>query len=85
MSSMPNPTREWEPQATNVTLADVLAEVRHHDATESDRRVAAELERCALIETARAAGATWTDLAVTLGVTATAVRVRYNARAQALA
>lgn len=85
MSSMPNPARQREPHTGIITLADALASVRQHDAAESDRRIAAELERCALIECARATGATWTDIAVTLGVTATAVRVRYNARAQALA
>jgi hypothetical protein len=82
---MPSPIPFRDPSPAEVTLADALANLRHHDATESDRRIAAELERCALIEAARAAGATWTDLAATLGVTATAVRVRYNARAQALA
>lgn len=85
MSSMPNPARRRESQTGNITLADALTSVRQHDATESDRRITAEIERCALIEAARAAGATWDDLGATLGVTATAVRLRFNARTQALA
>jgi len=82
---MPNHLPFGDPASAKVTLADALTAVRQHDAAESDRRVAAELERCALIGMARAAGATWDDLGAALGVTATAVRLRFNAHTRALA